>query len=445
MKPVVRKSITHLVCIAVGMGAAMAFGRMIADHLPSGMTGGHGDDVSKSGGDPGNAAARKSKASKDRSDSGALRSKDFREAWDSIAKRNLTPHQRMRLQKELLKEWSMIDMEAAMMAALESNWDGGLREGGIPALIPAFREAFAKNPLEAWKIIQSGRLGVGASLFRWEWVSTVSKGDPMLVLSYFGEFSTGLKKAALGPLLNDHKDDPAVKAAILKLLGQMPVDDNTKSIALEYFKLTPPSGTREELIAKVTAAATDFERMMAVQELARLMRGADMETIKGSWSGLPADARNEILWSLIGSSQAKASPTDFLNLAIQAGNWDILRTERVAGTEGLVAEYAKRVDPISIAEWGLSLPERPETIDIFRRSITGYIDKNPVEAREWIMSIPEGDWRRERALLEYSQNSLWYKNNPEASLWAINQIKDPKVKGTAAVWRDEWAQRTGKK
>lgn len=443
MKPVVRKSMTHLVCLAIGVGAAMALGPVIAARQQDAASGDENGEVSADAIHHGKSAATKAKGPKDRNNVASLRSKDFREAWDEVAKRSLTPYQRIRLQKEILKEWAMVDMEAAMMAALESNWDGGSREGGISALVPAFREAFEKNPLEAWKIIQSGRLGMGASLFRWEWVSTVSKGNPMLVLSCFDDFSPGLKKSALGPLLKEHGGNPEVSAAILRLLGKMPVDDNTKSIAAEYYKLMPPAGTREELVAKVAAATNDFERMMAVQALTGLLRNADVATLKDSWSGLPGDVQSELLRALAGSQQAKESPTDFLNLIIQSGDWQLFRDQRISGTEGLVAEYARRVDPISIAEWGLGLPERPETVDIYRRAITGYIDKNPVEAREWIVSIPEGDWRRERALLEYSQNSLWYKKNPDASTWAIDLMKDPKVKGTALSWRAEWRQRTG--
>ena len=68
-----------------------------------------------------------------------------------------------------------------------------------------------------------------------------------------------------------------------------------------------------------------------------------------------------------------------------------------------------------------------------------------MEARDWILTIPEGDWRRERALAEYSQNALWAKNDPAGSQWAIDQIKDPRMKGTVINWRKEWTERTGRK
>ena len=85
----------------------------------------------------------------------------------------------------------------------------------------------------------------------------------------------------------------------------------------------------------------------------------------------------------------------------------------------------------------------PGSLSLPWAAITGYIDRYPAEARDWIMSIPEGDWRRERALMEYSQNALWYKKNEEGAAWAIDRITDPKIKGTAINWRIEWAQRNG--
>lgn len=443
MKPPVRKFLTHAACVAVGLGLAALW-----NFSSGGFSGGRDDDAGKEvAGDPMSGSESGVPGGKSRSSGergSALRSSDFRKAWDAIAKRNLTPLQRCQAQIALLKKWAEIDLEGAMAAALESPWDGDFSEGGVNSLVPAFAEAFRKNPIDAWNIIQSGRLGLGSALFRWQWVSTVAKENPMLVVSYFGEFSPGLRKAAIGQLVRNDGKNPEVAAAILKMLREMPADAGTKELAYEFYKNAPVSGAPQELVAQYLTAATEVEKMLALQALAASLRGADMNGITNEWSKLPGDAQKELLRSMLGSPLAQNNPVEFLNLAIQAGDWDILRDSRIGGVEGLVANYAKRFDPISIAEWGLGLPERPETVDIYRRAVTGYIDKNPVEAREWILSIPEGDWRRERALLEYSQNSLWYKKDPEASQWAIDRITDPKAKGTAISWRQEWAQRNGR-
>ncbi len=344
------------------------------------------------------------------------------------------------MQRKLLEQWSMVDLQSAMAAALEGNWDGD--DGGVNSLVPAFREAFLKNPMEAWRIIKSGELGLGSALFRWQWVTAVATDNPMLVLSCFGDFSDNLQKAALWPILERHSKDPAVTDAILRMLRERPADALTKTLAAEFYKQVTPSGTPEELAGKITTAPTEQERIIALQAFTASLRGVDPATVGKLIANLPQDSRGDIVRQLLAAS-GNEMPTDLLNLAIASGNWDLLKDPMVAGVEGKVAEYARRRDPIAIAEWGLSLPNRPETQEVYRRAITGYIDRYPVEAREWIMSIPEGDWRRERALMEYSQNALWYKKNQEGAAWAIERITDPKIKGTAINWRIEWAQRNG--
>jgi len=443
MKPSHRKILTHLVCAVAGIGMAGAIRSAVMTANEDGLKGEGASGRASDHSDDGSGAASQSGSARQRESRAVvpLRSKDFRDAWNAIANRkDLTARERAAMQRKLLKEWSMVDLQSAMAAVLEGNWDAD--DGGVNSLLPAFREAFLKNPMEAWGIIQSGKLGMGSSLFRWQWVTAVSTENPLLVLSCFGDFSDNLQKAALWPILERHSKDPKVTEAILKMLRDRPADAQTKTLAAEFFKQVPPSGTPEELAGKLATAGSEQEKIIALQAFAASLKGQDPELIKNLIGNVPPESRGDIVRQLLAAS-GNGEPTALLNLAIASGNWDILKDPMVAGVEGKVAEYARRNDPISIAEWGLSLPDRPETQDIYRRAITGYIDRYPAEARDWIMSIPEGDWRRERALMEYSQNALWYKRNQEGAAWAIDRISDPKLKGTAMNWRIEWAQRNG--
>ena len=442
MNASVKKGLSHLACAAIGIFAAAALGHAVK----TGADAGHQTAASRgetSGGSGRDEPAGSKVANVSRI--ATLKSKDFRNAWDAIARRDLTPRERCQMQKKVLEQWAKVDLKAAMAAALENPWDGGFEEGGIDSLVPAFSEAFMKNPLEAWEIIQSGQLGLGAALFRWQWVDSVSKGNPLLVLSYFNEFSPGLRRAALNPILRKHPGDPEVATAIRKMLDGLPADESSKNLSYEYFKLAPPAESPAELGAKVAAAATEQERNIALQALIASLRNADMDTVKGEWSKLPAAARDDLTQALLTSSQGKLPPTALLDLAMQTGNWALFTDPRIAGAQGVMANYARTAEPIKLAEWGLNLPERPETLDVYRRSVSGYIGQNYIEARDWILTIPEGDWRRERALAEYSQNALWAKNDPAGSQWAIDQIKDPRMKGTVINWRKEWTERTGRK
>ena len=443
MKPNHRKILTHLVCAVAGICVAGGIRSAVVAANEDGLKGEGASGRASDHSVDGNGVASQSGSARQReSRAGApLRSKDFRDAWNAIANRkDLTARERAAMQRKLLKEWSMVDLQSAMAAALEGNWDAD--DGGVHSLLPAFREAFLKNPMEAWGIIHSGKLGMGSSLFRWQWVTAVSTENPLLVLSCFNDFSDNLQKAALWPILELHSKDPKVTEAILKMLRDRPADAQTKTLAAEFFKQVPPNGTPEELAGKLATAGTEQEKIIALQAFAASLKGQDPELIKSLIGNVPPESRGDIVRQLLAAS-GNGEPTALLNLAIASGNWDILKDPMVAGVEGKVAEYARRNDPIAIAEWGLSLPDRPETQDIYRRAITGYIDRYPAEARDWIMSIPEGDWRRERALMEYSQNALWYKRNQEGAAWAIDRISDPKLKGTAMNWRIEWAQRNG--
>lgn len=446
MKPGHQRIVTHLVCLVAGVCVAGAIRSAVVEQHDA--VGGSPDrvgrrsDPSGHGGDaPGKAGG--SKQTPGNRTEPSLGSKDFRDAWDAIARRtDLTTRERAAMQRKLLEQWAMIDLQSAMTAALEGNWDGD--DGGVNSLVPAFRAAFLKNPMEAWSIIQSGDLGLGSALFRWQWVTAVSSENPLLVLSCFDDFSDNLKKAALWPLLERRLSDPAVTEAILRMLRDRPADALTKTLAAEFYKQVKPDGTPAELAAKIATAATEQEKIIALQAFTASLKGQESGLVGSLIGNLPPEFRGDIVRQLLAAS-GNEKPTDLLDLAIASGNWDILKDPMVAGVEGKVAEYARRRDPIAIAEWGLSLPDRPETQEVYRRAITGYIDRYPVEARDWIMSIPEGDWRRERALMEYSQNALWYKKNQEGAAWAIERITDPKMKGTAINWRIEWAQRNGVK
>lgn len=384
-------------------------------------------------------------AAKGESMGSALKAADYRKAWDAIALRNLTPRERAELQKRVLERWSLVDLEGAMKAALESPWDGGVETSGAGYLMPAFSAAFAKNPTEAWRIIQSGNLGPGAATFRWQWLTDVSKEHPLLVVSYFKELPSSLMKSALKQVMAKHPGNAEVSAAVRRMLEGLPPDAMTRGLAADYFDLAPPTETPAELSARWAAATTEREKLIALQALIGSLRKSDMATIRAQWEKLPPDARNDLTTTLLTSSNGAHSPTALLDLAIQTGNWDLFKDPRISGVNGVMANYAKSAEPIALAEWGLSLPDRPETLDVFRRSVSGYIDKNYAEARDWILSIPEGDWRRERALAEYSQNALWAKKDPDGSQWAIDQIQDPRVKGTVINWRKEWTERTGRK
>ena len=190
---------------------------------------------------------------------GATKAAVYSKAWDAIARRNLTPAERIELQKRLLEQWSMVDLEGAMEAALENSW-----EGELDKLLTAFGGAFTKNPIEAWRIIQSGNLGPGAAWFRWQWLDSVSKENPLLVLSYFHELPTGLQRTGLSQVMRKHPGNPEVISPVRRMLEDMPADAGTKALASDYFNIAPPAESPAELGARLAEATTEQEKIIAL-------------------------------------------------------------------------------------------------------------------------------------------------------------------------------------
>jgi hypothetical protein len=95
-----------------------------------------------------------------------------------------------------------------------------------------------------------------------------------------------------------------------------------------------------------------------------------------------------------------------------------------------------------VAEWATELPVRKETTELFHRSVDTYLQTNLESAREWLATIPPGEWR-DRAYAEYSQQALWSHQNTDASRWALDQIASTTFKREAEGWRSQWEQRTG--
>jgi hypothetical protein len=250
---VVKRTSTILLSAAAGICAAAllggAAGPTVEDASAPASEGRRGASGEAAPGRESDAAAAKAERTR-----GALKSADYRKAWDAIARRKLTPSERIELQQRLLAEWSLVDLEGAMKASLEGPWNEE-EHPGMP-----FSAAFAKNPIEAWQIISSGNLDPGAARLRWQWLQTVSGEHPLLVISYFKELPPALMRNGLKLVMAKHHGNLEVASAVRKMLEGMPADEMTKGLVADYFEYAPPTEIPSDLAARWAAASTEQER-----------------------------------------------------------------------------------------------------------------------------------------------------------------------------------------
>lgn len=431
-----RRIASHAAALAAGIALAAALARKPADSPSNSSTN-----------SPAAHETRSSRPDRETSKIGTLQSDDYRRAWAALASKEHTLLERRGLQIQLLERWAEVDLEGALQAAMAEAWDNDYNPGfsvlgtaGHP-LIGAFAKAFADRPLDAWELINSGKFGVGAHILREQWVTRVAAKDGVLLISMLAEVPPSMREFAINRAVEEAKTRPEVLQAILaKLLALPPGDESEKWLKLAAANL-PDGGDPVALREQWLNSQGGSSRTLALMSWGASLRRADEATLLKEWENIPEDQRGE-------AAKAMLSPMDYeskalttaIDLAMQAGEWDYL----AAKAPEQLRWHAHHADPVTLADWAMDLPERPETVELFHRAVDRYIGEDLPRAKGWLEEMEPGDWHRERGLAEYSQQALRRHQDPEASRWALDRITDPALKQAAEGWRQDWERETGK-
>jgi len=375
------------------------------------------------------------------------RAEDFKQAWDAVASKALPISDRVRLQKNLLEKWAEVHLEGALDAAMAEAWDND-RSPGFEVLgtsgnlyMEAFRKAFADRPLDSWALISSGRYGVGSEILRKQWVTSVSASDGVTVISMLGEMPKGLKEFAVDQAMRSAETNPERQAALLAKLLEYPSDQQTERWLKRASAFLPADGDPVVLREQWSTLPAGSQRTLAMMKWGASLKKADDAALREEWAHVPEAERTAAVDTLLTPTATEPkSLLTIIDLAMEAGEWTTVFQK---GQENL-RWHSSGMDSVKLATWATTLPERPETVEIFHRSVDRYIREDMPRAREWLEQMEPGDWHRERGLAEYSQQALRRHNDPEASRWALDQIADPALKQQAEGWRRDWERETGK-
>lgn len=159
--------------------AAIVGGALLGGFGPSPKDAGGGEPPSP---DSGQTPAGRTSASSfagdasDRDLKGTARvSAAYAGAWEILKDGKLHPYIRTALQESLLEEWCLVDLEAALHAAIG--------ESMIGACAPGIEE----RSEEVWSWIQDSKFGLSTWPLLRTWIETAGEKDPGLLLQRFGE------------------------------------------------------------------------------------------------------------------------------------------------------------------------------------------------------------------------------------------------------------------
>ena len=432
--------LTHALCLAAGIGIAVSLGR-------SGVKEDFVELASVASQAAGQAVSAQQEVKKSSAEGTGrkpalmgIKSGEFREAWNAIASRNLTIPERLEMQIAVLREWAKVDMEGAMRAALANAWDGDVKKGGVSPLMAAFDEAFRARPLDAWDLLQSGKLGLGTELFRQQWIKSASETEPAFVFSVAAQIPYDLRMSAIQSAMRSAARSPELKDEMLRKLADLPENGSSDNyIAIAFNALPANEGNAAAIRERFNAATNERAKTILLHEYLSTMREAGGDAILSEWSRMTPEMQKRAAVGFYNGAQGTRNAPAVLDMLMKTDQWD-----RIHSAGQRLEQYGRETrDPQALAEWGMNLPERPEAADLFRKSIEPLINRSNAEARQWIESLPSGDWRSERALYAYTQNALYARNNTELYQWAVDRITDPDLKASATRSYDSWAQRRG--
>lgn len=363
-----------------------------------------------------------------------LSARDFKKAWDAIADQSMSTAERYQLQMMLLRQWAEVDLEGALEAAFDTSWDNEGGMGGIRQLLGVFSEQFAKRPTESWDLITSGKFGLGAAIAKSVWAESVVKENPLLVVNSFSQIPYHTRAGIFKKILDSVQKDPSKIGQFYDKLAELPQNEQYLNFIRDAVIQLGARGTTEELRSKFLGATSEAQRTILIHEYGKALGTSDLATIQAELSQLPEADRGRMLRSINIHAPVGEHTPKLVEMILEAGEY----AKSYQAITAKLREYAKEPEKqISLANWAMTLPQSEDASKVVHRAVEPYLMADPKAARGWLESLPSS-WGKDRALAEYSQHSVWRRNDSDTSWWAINQISDPQVKATATHWRSSW-------
>lgn len=341
-----------------------------------------------------------------------------REAWEALQKRS--KQERLALGPPLLAEWLKRDLAGALEAALGSDDDG------YP--LQLFSAEFARDPQAFLDLIKAGRFGLRTAFLRDWYVRMMVGTDPKTLL---------LQSADLGPvsrvriaegvagLLRYQSDQRDELIAFVATLPGTP--ENRELQASMGRELAQKIGS-EELLVWLSEIPGPVGVAMIGSAVAVILEQADYDKAGETFGQLPDHLRTAAVESIL----SKPGKSLFGYLAaidemIDTPAWSERHRELATRLPGMSPDPRQKA---TLSTWAAGLPEREDTMELYRTAVGRVIPSDPDAARDWIFSQPSG-WKRQNSLAAFARSALADRGDEAAARWAYEQITDPVVKSQA--------------
>lgn len=412
----------HLLALAIGFGIALA-SRPKSENGTAAVAEASPVDRTK----PQKVVASRSSPSKPSPDSAAT----CRKAWELL--RTLPPDERLRLRGRLLQEWASVDLASAMEAVL--------MDPEAKDLLVSLEGLLAENPESFRELFAEERYGLKTAVLRQWWIDQMAKIRPELLLSSIeslGPYDQRRSIAALSKTVSD----PEKLWDLLNPLTALPDNERNRRLWMNLSEAVAARMNAAAVVDWCSSVPGPAGQVMLTHSMAVLLGRSDYNGAKATYAALSPELRQQIVQAAIGKPGSNAD-------AYRAAIDEVINTPQWASQAKMIGfnlhnmSMSQSIQKSSL-DWALKLPERDDTMDIYRVAIRSYLTNKPQEARTWIEALPPG-WKRQNSLAAYVQTTMNFRKDPDDAMWAMRQISDPVFKKEAEGYFLKYEETTGKK
>lgn len=366
---------------------------------------------------------------------------DYANAWKNLPSEKLSKSERIKAQRMILQGWAERDLEAALRAALDDNVQGAsMVDSGTDELRLAFGDVILERTEDFWQLIKDEKLGpINSALLGQVWVHQLGRKDPRLLKPYMVDITPKMFSMGLHYQVANNKKlitGPEMVAMLEARATSFPdrVEDGLVTLTLME------NISYNEAFASLSKASPSIQGML-ISTMAANILNSESKMFNTELARVPAEQRALFASKILdfiatnGDKVLEIQPKkEAIEYLVAEQKWELLGGKNA---EDAVRSMASITEPKALAEWSYSLPPRKETTEMFHRGVETYIRKSPEQAWQWVEELPNGYWK-DRALAEFSQQSLHHHKNPEWSRSAIDQIADPSYRQIVEGWRSDW-------
>lgn len=399
----------HLLAIALGISVARVWhradGRSVLGESAATATGG-----SFGGIDNMRVSRRGKPVAEGRMDAAVLRG-----AWQEMQRQS--PADRARLRPLLLAKWAEVDLEAALEAAL--------LEPDSAELLAAFDDLFEKHPEAFQPLLAGERFGLKSAEFRDWWINRMSGADPDGLLAAIGDFNESDQKKILKRCADGMTGDPEKLWGMMGDFAKLPDTPANRKLWAMAAREAAARGSAETVVEKLSAISGPAGDAMISVAMTVMLEKTDYAGARATYASLPPDLKRQIIQAELRAPGGNPGP--FL-----AAVDEVIGTAEWTDLQHPLAVKLHEMNPTQeqfpmMLDWASKLPEREDTLDLYRVAVRKFVTYQPDEAREWIGGM-KGGWKQQNSLASFAQSALFGRSDVAGAEWARGQVTDPRFR-----------------